>query len=345
MQTQDEFVAQRSGRWNELDSLLRGEKELHKRPASSISRIASLYRAICSDLMRARALGCSPEVIGHLDTLASRAHNALYAPKPYRIDAAWHVIAKGFPRSLRAAWPFLLASTLLFVVPLVVGLVGALGSKDFALGVLPASMLQQMADAYAEGFDEGRGTGSDTLMTGFYVYNNVGIAFRCFATGILFGTGSMFFLVYNGLVIGTVTGYVMTTGGGTNILTFMSGHGPFELTAIVIAGAAGLKMGYALVDTRGMTRLGSLRAQGPDLVNLVVGVAVMLLIAALVEGFWSPSSAPPVAKWIFSGMASVMVVAYLGLAGRGRRAGEPAPRFSAPPGERFSLPPGWTGSQ
>ena len=85
-------------------------------------------------------------------------------------------------------------------------------------------------------------------MAGFYVYNNVGIAFRCFATGVLFGAGSLFFLIYNGLVTGTVAGYVMSAGHGGNIWTFMCGHAPFELTAIVIAGGAGLEMGYALVD-------------------------------------------------------------------------------------------------
>ena len=76
---------------------------------------------------------------------------------------------------------------------------------------------------------------SATNGSGFYVYNNVGIAFRCFATGILFGLGSLFFLIYNGITIGTVLGHVIAAGHGHNILTFVCTHGTFELTAIGIA--------------------------------------------------------------------------------------------------------------
>jgi uncharacterized membrane protein SpoIIM required for sporulation len=156
-------------------------------------------------------------------------------------------------------------------------------------------------------------------MAGFYVHNNVGIAFRCFATGILFGAGSLFFLVYNGLVIGTVAGYVTQAGHGGNILTFMSGHAPFELTAIVISGAAGLRMGYSLIATEGLTRFASLRRAAPEIARLVVGAAVMLVIAALIEGFWSPSSIPATIKWVFSGVGWLFVITYLGFAGRRRR--------------------------
>src|SRR5690606_31797769 len=98
--------------------------------------------------------------------------------------------------------------------------------------------------------------------------------------------------------------------------TFICGHGPFELTAIVISGAAGLKMGYALVRTDGSTRLGSLRRAAPELVQLVSGAAVMLLLAAAIEGFWSPSSLPDEVKWAFSGLVSVSLTAYFVVAGR-----------------------------
>ncbi len=292
--------------------------------------------------MRARSLGCSPDVVAHLDGLASRTHNALYAPRPYRLDAAWHLLSRGFPRTLRKNWRFLVVATFLFAFPFVVGIAGSLTSAEFARGVLPTSMLEQMAENYAEGFESGRGGGQDSAMAGFYVYNNVGIAFRCFATGILFGAGSVFFLVYNGLIIGTVFGYVMTQGGGTNILTFTSGHAPFELTAIVISGAAGMQMGYALVDTGGRTRLGSLRSQSKELVDLVVGTAVMLVIAAAIEGFWSPSSVSPEVKWAFAGCSWLAVFAYFILAGRWSSDSERG-RFDRRPGsERFSLPPEWT---
>jgi uncharacterized membrane protein SpoIIM required for sporulation len=314
--TQDAFVASRQVEWDELDYMLHDGKALHRMSGTSISRAALLYRSVCTDLMRARAAGYGAGLCAFLDALAGRAHNALYTAPPYRLGAIWELCARDFPVTLRRRAGFLLCSAALFVLPFVVGLVGAWSTPRFAQVVLPESMLSQMAEAYAKGFADGRDPGVNATMAGFYVYNNVGIAFRCFATGILFGLGSVFFLVYNGLVIGTVLGYVAQTGHGVNILTFCAGHSPFELTAIVISGAAGLQMGYALVDTRGQSRWGSLRAQSQEIATLVLGAALMLGIAAGIEGFWSPSAVPALVKWIVASALAVLVTTYFVFAGR-----------------------------
>jgi uncharacterized membrane protein SpoIIM required for sporulation len=170
---------------------------------------------------------------------------------------------------------------------------------------------------YSKNVSEGRQSGVNAAMAGFYVMNNVGIAFRCFATGILYGTGSIFFLVYNGLVMGTVVGHVTAVGHGQNILAFICGHAAYELGAIVISGAAGLRLGYALLATGNLTRLGSLRAAALGTVPLIAGAAAMLLVAAAVEAFWSPSSVPYPVKWAFGGASLVLVLAFWVFAARG----------------------------
>jgi uncharacterized membrane protein SpoIIM required for sporulation len=157
------------------------------------------------------------------------------------------------------------------------------------------------------------------MMAGFYVSNNVGIAFRCFATGILFGLGSLFFLIYNGLVTGTMVGYVIRAGAGMNILTFVVSHSPFELTALVISGAAGMQMGYSLVRTRGLTRLASLRREAPSVFVQALGAGAMLLLAAATEAFWSPAGFPPVFKFSFGGVMAILVACFFVLGGRTRR--------------------------
>ncbi len=321
-QDQDTFVVRRQQEWTELEVLIGRGKELHRGQARDISRAASLYRSVCTDLMRARAQ-FGPDLVRYLDGLAGRAHNLLYGARAYQISALWKLIAHEFPQTIRRRWRFFLLANLLFYVPFVVGMVGTLASTEFAQTILPAEQLAGMEDMYQQGFDEGRDTGQDSAMAGFYVFNNVGIAFRCFATGILFGLGSLFFSIYNGLTIGVVLGWVTHAGYGGNILTFICGHGPFELTAIVISAGAGLQMGWALVKTDGLTRTGSLRAQSRDLGNLIVGAAVMLVIAAGIEGFWSPSGLPPPVKWAFSGFACLFVTAWLALGGR----------FNSRPGE------------
>jgi uncharacterized membrane protein SpoIIM required for sporulation len=314
--SQDEFVAARTGAWHELDALLGHGEGLHKADGPTISRTAALYRDLCTDLMRCRAAGFAPDLTAYLDGLAARAHAALYGTQPFRLPDVRAFFTRDFPRALRANGRAFAVACALFFVPFLLGMLGASVSAELAHKVLPASMLEGLAHMYEKGFGDGRDVGTDTGMAGFYVLNNVGIAFRCFATGILYGTGSLFFLVYNGLVTGVGVGYVMNAGHGGNIWTFMCGHAPFELGAIVIAGGAGLQMGYALVETGGLTRVGSLRRAAPDVARQVLGAAAMLFIAAALEGFWSPSSLPPQVKWAASGIFTLLIVLYLGLAGR-----------------------------
>jgi uncharacterized membrane protein SpoIIM required for sporulation len=316
MMTQDEFIAARQGEWDELEGLLTRNKALRRLPPRSISRAIALYRSVCADLMRAQAGGYGPELLARLDGLAARGHNALYSAPPYRFGALWDLVRADFPRTLRRHGRFFALAVVLFLAPGVLGFVGAYHSRAFAIGVVSADVAEQMEKGYAEGFSKGRSKGEDMTMAGFYVWNNVGIAFRCFATGILFGLGSAFFLVYNGLTIGAVAGLVTAAGHGKNLLVFTSGHGAFELTAIVISGAAGMVMGYALVDARGLTRFGSLRAKAKDVAVLVMGAALMLLVAAMLEGFWSPSSVPERIKLAAAGTFYVLVALYLALAGR-----------------------------
>ena len=225
------------------------------------------------------------------------------------------LITAGFPQSVRRHARFVAFATVLFVLPGILGFAGALKSRGFAIQIMSESMVEQMGKSYSDP-GHGREDGADSMMASFYVYNNVGIAFRCFATGILFGLGSVFFLVYNGLLIGAVVGAVTAAGHGRNLITFMAGHGAFELTAIVISGAAGMAMGYALVDTGQRTRWACLRAKSGDLFRMIMGAALMLLVAAMIEGFWSPSAILAPVKWGAAGLLYVLVFAYLLFAGR-----------------------------
>jgi uncharacterized membrane protein SpoIIM required for sporulation len=283
--------------------------------------------------MRAESAGYSPDVIALLDGLAARAHNTLYSAPPYRLRAIWELIAADFPRTLRKYGRFFAFALALFLLPGVLGFVGALRSRAFALQILPPDTVEQMEEAYAEGFNKGREGSTNTFMTGFYVWNNIGIAFRCFATGVLFGLGSVFFLVYNGLTIGAVAGLVTAAGHGKNLLTFTCTHGAFELTAIVISATAGMVMGYALIETGGRTRFRSLRDKGRDVATLVLGAAAMLLLAAGLEAFWSPSSAPERVKWGAAVVAYAGVVMYLARAGRRRAASMAPPPTPSPTAE------------
>ena len=317
-ESQEAFEARRRGDWDALRDLLAHEKGLHRMGPQAIARASNLYRNTASDLMEARARGFTPEIIHALDQLAARAHASIYAAPPYRLGAIAELLLFGFPSTLRRHARAFWLATALFTLPAILGFSTAMVSRHAAMQILPEEMVESAETMYANGF-KGRDEETDATMAGFYIRNNVGIAFQCFATGILLGIGSIFYLVYNGLTIGTFIGLVTASGHGRNLFTFVSGHGAFELTAIAIAGTAGIVMGYSLVETRGLTRMGSLQARARDIAQLVLGAALMLIAAAFVEGFWSPSGVPMRIKWVASGLMWLFVIVYLARAGQPRR--------------------------
>lgn len=310
MTDRERFVAAGRPRWDRLEQLLHGV-----RGPDGWSELAALYRATCTDLARARSLGLPQDVEDYLDDLAGRAHNRLYGSRSIERFRLVRQLGADFPRALREQWRFFLASNLLFYGPFLLMLGLCLADPGWAELVLDPDTLFGLELTYAHpGLRSS--AGEDATMAGFYVWNNVGIAFRCFATGIAFGVGPIYYLISNGLTIGTIAGYLGAVGLGRPLASFVMGHGPWELTGVVVAGAAGLRMGWALVDTGGRSWAGSLAAAAPALYPMVLGATFMLLVAALVEGFWSASPVPFAGKVAFAIVQVVLVASWLALGGR-----------------------------
>jgi uncharacterized membrane protein SpoIIM required for sporulation len=180
-----------------------------------------------------------------------------------------------------------------------------------------------MYDPSAEHLGRERQSDGDFLMFGFYIMNNISITFRLFASGLTFGLGTIFYVVFNGLYLGAATGHLLNVGFASSFFPFVVGHGALELTALVIAGGSGFMLGHALLAPGDHGRLTALRRVVPDAVQLVIGAALMCLGAAFVEAFWSSSASLPVAvKFLVGGALWALVLGYLLLAGRGIGSGE-----------------------
>lgn len=315
MSRRTELIRAREPAWRELERAL----DRGARTGSDWAQLSEGYRAVCADLARARSWGAGEEVVRYLESLAGRAHGVLYGARPRASVNLLRLVLADAPREIRASGWLFWAAFFLFYGPLVLGTVTALIEPTLAERVVPIEQLDMMLDMYSSG-EIGREAGEDFTMTGFYVLNNVGIALRCFATGALAGLGPVFYLVYNGLVLGTVQGYVIAMGAGSNFLTFVSGHSSWELTAVVVSGAAGLRLGLAIVLGGGAagvgSRLDAVRHEGPALLRMVAGAAFMLFIAALIEGLWSASLVPAPVKWGFGLVQWGVVGAWLWLGGR-----------------------------
>jgi uncharacterized membrane protein SpoIIM required for sporulation len=325
--TEAAFAARRKLDWDQLDALVGRvqQRGLRKLEPESVAQISPLYRDVCADLAHAQGARYSAPLIDYLQGLTAAAHAVVYGRQPWRRLAAdargssIRVALEAFPRAVRRHKWAMLISALLFFAPFFVGLFATLADPTFATRVAPESMLRPLTESYREGFASNRGAGLDALMAGFYVQHNVGIALTCFATGLAFGLGSAFYLVFNGLSTGAIVGYVAAHGAGGNILTFIVGHSALELGAIVLAGGAGLVLGWSIVAPGDKTRVASLQAAARGVVTVVFGAAVMLFLAAAVEGFWSASTVPSLVKRIVGGGVLAIVLSYILLAGRGSK--------------------------
>jgi uncharacterized membrane protein SpoIIM required for sporulation len=314
------FASRRAQDWNELDILIKRANAYHgltKLSLADVARLSPLYRDLCADLAAAQAARYSAPLIDSLQALTASAHTIVYGLSPKsRARFRWKSVLLAFPRAVRRHKLAMAIAFVLFFGPFFAALFASLHDPTFAFRVCPESQLHQLTESYSEGFSSGRESGQGAFMAGFYVNNNVGIALRCFATGIFFGLGSAFYLIQNGFATGAIIGFVASQGAGDNILTFIVGHSTFELGAIVIAGGAGLSTGWSLVAPGNKTRLASLRSAGKDAAILAGGAAAMLFVAAAIEAFWSASSVPSEIKRAVGGLALVLVIAFLALGGR-----------------------------
>ena len=288
--TERAFSDRRRSDWDELDALtVRARaRGLARLDHADVVQLAPLYRSVCADLAAAEAARYSAPLVAYLRGLTAAAHGVVYGPHaaPARgpLRRAWLV---AFPRAVRRRRRAMLLAAALFFVPLALGLGLTLRDANLAFRVVPEAMLRPLAESYAHGFASGRAPGEGMMMAGFYVYNNVGIALRCFALGITGGLGSAFYLVQNGFSIGAILGYVGSEGAGANIVLFIVGHGSLELGAIVLAGGSGLSVGWALVAPGELPRLVAVQRRAREILVVVGGASVMLALAALLEAFWS----------------------------------------------------------
>ena len=332
---QERFVALHARDWDEFEAWLdaragkvgdvrrAGVQDVRWRGLRD-EAVPGAYRRLCHQLSLARRRGYSPQVTDRLQDLMQRGHAALYRPAPVRWRAALGFLAGGFPRLVRAEWRCMLAALVLFALPLAGLFLAIQWQPELVHSVFSPTQLAQFEAMYQPGNTQlGRQSEDDLAMFGYYVYNNVSIGFRTFAAGLLGGLGSAFVLAFNGVMIGGVAGHLQQIGYGDPFWRFVSGHSSLELTAIVIAGGAGLQLGLRLIAPGNRRRRDALAEGGRRGGLLCLGVLAMLLAAAFVEAFWSSIGwIPAGVKYVVGAALWLVVLAWLWRGGRAGPAGE-----------------------
>ncbi|MDN4545593.1 stage II sporulation protein M [Pseudomonas sp. C32] len=298
------------------------------RTTQDLDSFPSDYRRLCNHLAIARERGYSSFLVDSLQQQVLRGHQQLYR---HRSQLGANVVAfilADFPRLVREQWRFVLAASLMFFGSLFGFALLVYGFPELIYNLIPAPQVSEMQSMYDPaaghlGRTADRASSENWMMFGYYIMHNIGIAFQTFASGLLLGLGSVFYLIFNGLMIGAVAGHLTYIGYGQTFWPFVIGHGAFELTAIALAGAAGLQLGWALIAPGRLPRAQALQLAARKSVLLICGVMLFLLIAAFIEAYWSSMTSPTaMTKYLVGAALWLLVLTYLLFAGRQRHAPE-----------------------
>lgn len=299
---QAQFILHHQATWTALNTWLDNPKT-----SDTEFDFPHCYRQVCQHLALAQSRMYSQPLINQLGQLVLRSHQQLYRRRAPLFHHILHFFGRDFPRLIRQEWRVVLLSTSIFFGSLIAMIVAIQIEPELAFSVIGPDEIASVEDMYSpeqhHRIGREREADSDIMMFGYYIKNNTGIGFQTFAGGLLFGIGSLFFLLFNGIFIGAVAGHLTQIGYIDTFWGFVAGHSATELTAIALSGAAGLKLGQALIQPGRKTRVEALKNNAVIAVNIIYGAATLFLIAAFIEAFWSSMSGIPVSVKYSVGIA------------------------------------------
>ncbi len=282
------FIADRMPVWDELDTLVtRAGTRPEQLGSASVLRLAACYRGVSADVAYARRAFPGDPTTARLEALVARGRRAVYATQRTRRSPValfandyWRLIASR-PR------PLALAATLTFLPALLTAL-WALHDPTAAAALVPPEMRTVVEPMPAGGL--GLSAGESTAFATEIFTNNIFVTVTALAYGIALGVGTIWVLVTNGILLGTVLGLASGAGNGETFLRLIVAHGILEMTCIVVAGAAGLRIGWAIVEGGPRPRGQALAAEATDTVRIVLGTAPWLVLAGIIEGYVTPQA-------------------------------------------------------
>ena len=313
----DRFITQRKNAWQRLEDLLKllDTASLKRLRREEVRELGRIYRRTASDLAIARAESRDPRLINYLNSLVIRAHGRIYRAESPGWKRILFFFTHELPQTFRRTWRYTLLSFSVFMVFAIFGFIGTRYDPEFSelVGVDPAfrEMNIETQTRWWESLNTQNQVGASVIMT-----NNIQVTIYTFALGALLGLGTLFYLAFNGANIASVLALTYRAGFGNDLVTFMVGHGVIELSCIFISGGAGLLIGSAMIMPGNLTRADALKTRGMEAVRLMMGVAVLLVVAGIIEGFISPAPINPRIKYTVAVLTGLALYSYLLLAGR-----------------------------
>jgi uncharacterized membrane protein SpoIIM required for sporulation len=303
------WLARREPDWQQLDHLLkqterRGLKSL---TAQEIRQLASLYRSVSADLARLRTNPVSQTLTQELQRLTSRAYSQIYqGSRRQEWRAALEFYRWGFPAVVQRTWGYTAIATALFGLGALIAWWFSWRDPAFLELVVPAPLIETVRDRGQLWM--GSILGVEPLASSGIMINNISVAFRAIAGGMTAGLLTIYLLAFNGVLIGAIATLVGQNNLAIPFWAFVFPHGALELPAIFLAGGAGLLLAKAIVFPGTLRRVDALKYYGLEATRLVYGIVPLLVIAGVIEGFFSPSPAIPDAFKYLAGVALLLLL-------------------------------------
>lgn len=324
IRTPENFVRARREAWSRLHELV--DKSQTSRLASlsddELHEMGTLYRRASADLARAQTRYASTfagqELVCSLNALVLRAHAQIYSAPPASSSRGLLFFLFGFPATFRRHWkPILLAAILMFG-PAFAAYVSVWSNPQTAPLFVDREVVEEVEKRAQKKLVTGwggntnyEGLASSPATSSFIMTNNIRVTIMAVALGVTAGLGTAMVLISNGLMLGGLAGAATNANVDYLFWSVILPHGILELTAICIAGGAGLVLARAIYAPGDLPRRDALRLAGAEAVQLLAGVAMMLVLAGLIEGFITPTTLPPNFKLGFAALTGVLMAAYL----------------------------------
>ncbi|HEV3385575.1 MAG TPA: stage II sporulation protein M [Gemmata sp.] len=286
-----------------------------------MKRLCRLYRQVAIDLSHARTADEDPSLIQYLNSLAARAHGQVYVSKPLSLLPLFKFVVSGFAQVMRRNWRVLGVSAAIFILTTFASWLAVVRNPELAYSLFDERVVEFENIRLEKQQGEYRGNFTFTvtespLVAAQIIGNNIKVAIMGFSLGALCCVPGLFLLVYNGRMLGTLSGLVWNGGYFVGFYSLILTHGVLELSAICIATAAGLRLGWALIAPGRVARSDSFRLAAGDAFGLLAGSILMLVVAGIIEAFVTPHFGATT-RWSVAIGTGLLFAFYVALAGRG----------------------------
>ena len=306
----NQWLHKRRPYWERLARLLaQADKgQLGHLTRAELQETALLYRQVASDLSTLRQDSTARAYTEHVNQLLARAHHIIYSSRRTSFLSIFRFMRDDYPALIQRQIRYVLISLSITLSGALLGSILTLARPQFMRQMLGPEMVATIERH--EMWTHSVVTVAPA-MSSFLMTHNLTVCFLAFSTGIVFGLGPVYFMFINGLLLGVVGAACQQHGMSVDLWSFVAPHGALELPSIILAGAAGLRLGRGAVFPGLYRWRDSVTMAGVEASRMVAGIIPLLVIAGTLEGFFSPSAAPVWLKFTIGSLLFSLLLLWL----------------------------------